>query len=92
VLVPAGPFLMGSDGGAGVAFHEKPQDTVELPAYHISIYPITNANYLEYVRQTRAAVDPAMGWVLAPVGQEPPAETENHPVVGVSWDEAMASR
>lgn len=81
LLVPAGPFLMGE----GEAQHE-----VTLTAYRIGKYPVTNDEYAVYVRQTGATVPPAAGWVLAAVGQVPAPSQEQHPIVGVSWDDAVA--
>jgi hypothetical protein len=89
VYVPGGSFLMGSDGGEGVYEYEKPRYVLVLPAYRIARYAITNGQYLEFVRRTRAAVPGEMGWLLASVGQEPPPGKGEHPVVGVSWDEAV---
>ena len=43
ILIPAGPFLM----GAGAA-----QQTVELPDFLIARYPVTNEEYLRFVRAT----------------------------------------
>lgn len=82
ILVPGGPFLMGGAGGGSYR--------VDLPTYRIGQYPVTNGEYLAYVRQTGTGVAPEAGWVLAAVGQVPPAGNENLPVVGVSWDEAVA--
>jgi formylglycine-generating enzyme required for sulfatase activity len=90
VLIPAGPFLMGSMPGPGVAQHETPQHTVVLPAYRIGKYPVTNRQYLQFVRQCGIAVAPEAGWILAPLGQAPLLCREDHPIVGVTWDETMA--
>ncbi len=48
--VPAGPFLMGSSGDEPDAHgDETPQHRVNLPAFLISRYPITNAQYRPFV-------------------------------------------
>ena len=90
VLIPGGPFLMGSEPGPGVPEHETPQHEVDLPAYRIAKYPVSNAQYAEFVTQAGVAVAPEAGWTLAAVGQVPPPGQEHHPAVGVSWDEATA--
>jgi formylglycine-generating enzyme required for sulfatase activity len=46
VLIPAGPFIMGSDKGRE---NEKPVRTVYLPAFYIDIYEVTNVLYRECV-------------------------------------------
>ena len=48
VLVPAGSFLMGSDEFA----RETPPHTVDLPAFWIDRFPVTNAAYLPFVTMT----------------------------------------
>ena len=50
VEVPAGPFLMGSTGEKVIPFEdERPQHTVDLPAFLVGRYPITNAQYRPFV-------------------------------------------
>jgi formylglycine-generating enzyme required for sulfatase activity len=89
ILVPEGAFLMGSVSGPEVPEHETPQHEVNLPDYRIGKYPVTNEQYLAFVHQAGVAVAPEVGWTLAPVGQVPRPGKDNHPVVGVSWDEAV---
>jgi formylglycine-generating enzyme required for sulfatase activity len=85
VYVPPGPFAMGRDPAPGVPDWETPCHLVDLPAYRIGKYPITNREYGEYIRQTRQAVSPEMGWP----GQHPPPDRLDHPAAGVSWNQAM---
>jgi len=87
IIIPAGPFTMGSDDEEA---HESPPHTLDLPDYEISQYPITNAQYFAYVKQANAAVSNKTGWELARVGHAPPTDKLAHPVVGISWDEAVA--
>jgi iron(II)-dependent oxidoreductase len=54
VLVPAGPFVMGSDserwGPLVLAYdNERPAHMVDLPDYRIDVGPVTNGRYLEFV-------------------------------------------
>ncbi|MFM2105603.1 MAG: hypothetical protein RL338_635 [Chloroflexota bacterium] len=79
VLVPAGPFLMGSDEFP----REGPVRTVELPDFWIDRYPVTNEAYRAFVAATghRLPVD----WVAG----APPAGHERHPVA-VTWADAAA--
>jgi formylglycine-generating enzyme required for sulfatase activity len=50
VEIPAGPFLMGSPEGDEQAWDdERPQHTLDLPAFLIARYPITNAQYRPFV-------------------------------------------
>lgn len=82
VLIPAGPFWMGS---ADVS--EWPRHEVTLPAYRIGKYPLTNTQYAEFLKQNPQQEEPRKaGWFL----RKPPKGREQHPVVGVSWHDAVA--
>ncbi|MDA8415947.1 MAG: formylglycine-generating enzyme family protein [Betaproteobacteria bacterium] len=83
VTIPAGPFMMGSDlDRADPA--DKPRHQVNLPAYAIDKYPVTNAQYARFVAAT---------------GHRPPSNWKNgkfpaalvlHPVTLVTWYDAQA--
>jgi formylglycine-generating enzyme required for sulfatase activity len=90
ILIPAGPFLMGSQVGEDIPDDEKPQHEVDLSAYRIGKYLVTHEQYAEFVKQTGTPVSPKSGWVLAKIGKTPPKEKLKHPIVGVSWNEAQA--
>jgi formylglycine-generating enzyme required for sulfatase activity len=88
VLVSAGKFTMGSTPGPDVPTYETPQHEVTLSAYRIGKYPITNAQYAEFLKRDFKSdcVPRRAGWLLG----EPPADKLDHPVVGVSWHDAQA--
>jgi formylglycine-generating enzyme required for sulfatase activity len=86
VLIPEGPFWMGGPAGDGIPAHETTQTEITLRAYRIGKYPVTNAQYQEFVNQTKTLVAPALGWD----GQRVPDGKENHPVAGVTFFEALA--
>ncbi len=90
---------------------ERPQHLLELPAYWIGRYPVTNAQYAEFAQAGGYAT--ARYWQEAqaagfwrkdgsfkgpyddaprqgPVRWRDPFGLPNHPVVGVSWYEALA--
>ncbi|MBN1954409.1 MAG: SUMF1/EgtB/PvdO family nonheme iron enzyme [Anaerolineae bacterium] len=86
VEVPAGPFLMGSDKNKDPRAYddELPQHEVTLPAFRIARVPVTNAQYLLFVE---AAGREAPGhWENG----RPPKGQESHPVVNVTWHDALA--
>jgi formylglycine-generating enzyme required for sulfatase activity len=85
VYISPGPFLMGRDGGDEVPAWEKPCHSVTLPGYRIGKYPVTNRQFLEYVRQTGALVNPESGWD----GQTPPPDRLDYPMIGITWYQAM---
>jgi len=85
LAVPAGPFTMGSGEDDPDAFaDEKPQHTPHVAAFRIGKYPVTNTQYAHFVAATGRPSPPH--WR----GQEPPPELRNHPVVNVTWGDAMA--
>lgn len=87
VAVPAGAFLMGSPTGTGVPDDEQPQHTVELDYFRIGRYPITNREYAAFIKaQPEWPAPVKVGWFL----REPPADLLDHPVVGVTWYDALA--
>ena len=86
VLIPAGSFSMGSDPAKDKEAREEEQlqHRVKLPGYRIGRYPVTNLEYQAFVEAS---------------GQRPPEHWESgqmpeglsdHPVVNVSWEDAVA--
>ncbi|CAH1388127.1 formylglycine-generating enzyme family protein [Candidatus Nitrotoga sp. M5] len=83
VLIPDGAFLMGTDlERADVQNH--PQHTVNLPAFWINKYPVTNAQYAKFVVATSHR--PPLNWKE---GKIPHGEILR-PVTMVSWYDASA--
>jgi formylglycine-generating enzyme required for sulfatase activity len=78
-LIPGEYFSMGSNDGSGA---ERPPHRVWLDTFYIDKYEVTNHKYAEFLKAT---------------GHPRPAFWENdrynspdQPVVGVSWDDAVA--
>jgi len=86
VRIPAGEFRMGSDDrqDAQTQPDEHPHHPVNLPEYWLGQTPVTQAQYAAFVQDTRHAA-PA-GWQ----NNRPPENKLNHPVVQVSWHDAVA--
>jgi formylglycine-generating enzyme required for sulfatase activity len=86
VLIPRGSFVMGSDpqtdGLARTA--EQPQQTLSLPDYYLARTPVTNAQYAAFV--SGAKYTPPRYWS----GTRPSWGKGQHPVVSVSWYDAVA--
>lgn len=78
VLVPAGPFSMGTDSARTDA-QNRPAHTVTLNAFEIDQHPVTNAQYARFVAATGHL--PPLSW---PNGRIP-AGMELHPVTMVSF-------
>ena len=87
VEIPAGPFVMGSDttldrGAFDIErwSRDSARETVELPTFYIGRYEVTVAQYSAFVLATaHRATD-----------QEPLRGSPDHPVVAVSWTDALA--
>ncbi len=86
VYVQAGVFLMGSDKGkdASAKEREQPQHMVNQPGFYIGKYPVTNAQYAIFVKANGYPVPKRWENGKTPSGKE------DHPVVGVSWEDAIA--
>jgi formylglycine-generating enzyme required for sulfatase activity len=84
-LIPAGEFLMGSDPSADrhATDAEQPQHTLYLLDYYLAKTPVTNIQYAAFVQAT--SYEPPGHWV----SDEPPRGKEDHPVVNVSWRDAV---
>jgi toxoflavin biosynthesis protein ToxD len=97
LLVPAGPFLRGMrPDQALAAAHEWdlplswlakacPQQELELDAFEIARFPVTQQEWADFLAASDAAEKPR-GWQ----GARPPRGRENHPVHGVSHDAMLA--
>lgn len=80
VLVPAGPFLMGTGEADEI---ETPPHTVDLPSYYIDVTEVTNGQYARYVAQTGAK--PPAQWD----GRAPAEALKDLPIGNISWFDAM---
>ena len=85
ILIPEGSFWMGSPLSDGIPGYEAPKHQVMLPAYRIGKYPVTNAQYEIFIRDTHRSVAPEMGWD----GLKVPTGSEKLPVTCVTWYDAM---
>ena len=79
VAVPAGVFRMGSDSTSAEFSEEQPQHDVRLSEFFIGKYPVTVAQFRAFVETT--------GFVLEDTSCL--RGVPNHPVVFVSWHEAL---
>ena len=86
ILIPAGDFRMGSDPTKDKDAQdcERPQHTLYLPDYYLAKTPVTNAQYEAFVEATYHRQPDH--WE----GRKPPSGKEDHPVVYVSWRDAVA--
>ena len=97
VNIPAGEFLMGDDQDD----RAKPQHELFLTDYQIGKYPVTNAEFKEFVKAggytqkrwwTKAGwiAKERDDWIRPRDWDDAHFNKPNHPVVSVSWYECLA--
>ena len=77
VLIPAGEFQMGSNEGSS---WEKPVHTVYVDSFYMDVHEVTVGQYNQFVHATGHRAPPKPEYPL----------TDRHPIVNVSWHDAMA--
>ena len=79
VLIPAGPFLMGSDKAkdSQASDDELPQHTVTLGNYYIGKFEVTNEQWAIFAQAINRSFSV-------------PDNKAKHPVVNIDWHDAMA--
>jgi len=89
VYVPAGKFWMGSsDADKQASDNEKPQHEVDLDAFWIDKYEVTNALYKKCVDSGKCASPKANGsYTRNPYYGD--TKYDNYPVVNVTWENGM---
>lgn len=83
ILIPGGEFTMGYDEGKA---DQKPEHNVILDPYWIGEYEVTAGEYKQFLEETK--YKPNTHPPYAPVNDY--ARTEDHPVVFMTWREAVA--
>jgi formylglycine-generating enzyme required for sulfatase activity len=105
VLVPAGSFLYGSrEDDLAARSDEKPQRVIDLPAFYMDVFPVTNKQYCEFLNQKKPDNDTLAKWIdltgslsgkkcritKGLNGYIIEKGRERHPVIYVSWYGAEA--
>jgi gamma-glutamyl hercynylcysteine S-oxide synthase len=76
VLVPAGPFSLGTNDRLWAYDNERPAHVVEVPAFRIESHPVTNERFAEFVedggyRERRYWSDDGWRWLRAECVEAP---------------------
>jgi formylglycine-generating enzyme required for sulfatase activity len=99
VRIPAGSFLMGGDSRSGCARDDEfPRHTVQLDGYWMGRYEVTNAQYKAFCDATGHPYPPDPGFSRIPWVHRDRryaygnylAAMPDHPVVNVTWYDAVA--
>ncbi|MCK5579524.1 MAG: formylglycine-generating enzyme family protein [Planctomycetes bacterium] len=83
ILIPGSNFQMGSKKKEG-EINENPRHRVHVSDFQIDKYEVSNAMYAKFIKETKHEVPPHWSDGKIPFGQE------NHPIVNVSWTDAVA--
>jgi formylglycine-generating enzyme required for sulfatase activity len=87
VDIPAGPFVMGNDNSDP---NEAPAHQVELPAFMIDKFEVTNADFALFVEDTGYVTYAETQDGLPSWRDEYAVGEESHPVVRVTFNDAAA--
>ncbi|MBI1822880.1 MAG: SUMF1/EgtB/PvdO family nonheme iron enzyme [Nitrospirae bacterium] len=97
VYIPAGPFIMGSDEqdgviGIDVGVDEIPRHQVNLPAFEIDRYEVTNQQYDLFVQATghRIPSEPRFPLYYRWEKGHPSKDQEKYPVSYVDYEDAAS--
>lgn len=94
VFIAGGPFVMGSNEGSS---SHQPQHQVMVADFYLDRWPVTNLEYKQFVDATGHPVPnyevswcDTRGYNWDPQTRMYPKGKADHPVVLVTWDDAMA--
>jgi formylglycine-generating enzyme required for sulfatase activity len=87
VDIPAGPFSMGTDRGNP---DEQPAHEVDVPAFQMDKFEVTNADFAAFVEATGYQTDAEKRGASRMWRDEYGDGKDNHPVVRASWNDALA--
>jgi len=87
VEIPAGPFTMGTDKGNP---DEAPAHQVDVPAFQMDKFEVTNADFAAFVQVTGYQTDAEKNKASRTWRDEYTSGKDNHPVVRVTWNDAVA--
>lgn len=81
-FIPSSVFLMGNSDSNNGDVDEYPVHEVFIGAFYIDIYEVTNSQYQKFVSAT--------GYASPPLWHDTRFNKPEHPVVNVSWNDAVA--
>ncbi|MBF0383956.1 MAG: SUMF1/EgtB/PvdO family nonheme iron enzyme, partial [Magnetococcales bacterium] len=79
--IPGGSFVLGCQNSDG-SKNEHPIRTVHLSPFTIGAYPVTVGEYRKFIEKS--------GHTEPPLMRDPVFGRTNHPIVGVSYEDALA--
>jgi len=88
--IPAGEFTMGSPASETGRQNDETQHQVRLSSFYMSKYAVTVAEFRKFVEATGIEKKDGVNWRYGVSGSVRPASEDNHPVIHVSWNDAVA--
>ncbi len=85
--IPGGPFTMGTDKGNP---DEAPAHQVDVPTFQMDKFEVTNADFAAFVQVTGYQTDAEKNKASRTWRDEYTSGKDNHPVVRVTWNDAVA--
>lgn len=87
VTISGGPFMFGTDDSTEAYDNERPQHPVELPAFAIDKYPVSNRRYAEFIdaggyKRREMWTDAGWEWRLSVSDEAPQGWTRQ---IGGGW-------
>lgn len=91
VLIPAGEFRMGSPIGSQGLPDEHPERIVYLSSYWMDRFEVTQEQYADFVQATGHRAPANVNQAVTMWLESRPVEgIASHPVINVSWEDAVA--
>jgi formylglycine-generating enzyme required for sulfatase activity len=87
VEIPAGSFTMGTDSGSP---DESPAHQVDVPAFQLDTFEVTNADFAAFTQATDYQTDAEKKQASRTWRDEYGEGKDNHAVVRVTWNDALA--
>jgi formylglycine-generating enzyme required for sulfatase activity len=94
IFIPGGTFMMGCNEGSA---KHRPSHPVEVAPFYIDRFPVTNRDYERFIRETEHPIPhyevswcDTRGYNWDPQTQMYPEDKADHPVVLVTWQDALA--
>ena len=88
VLISGGEFTMGSPVDEAKRVKNETQHQVRLSSFYMSKYEVTVAEFRRFVVASGYKTDG--DWRCVVIGEVRPKRENNHPVLNVSWNDAVA--
>jgi gamma-glutamyl hercynylcysteine S-oxide synthase len=90
--IPAGSFVFKASHGDNFIPYPTDNigDTIHMPSFFMDIYPVTNLSFKLFLDESGYIPSDSLNFLAHWTAGEIPGGEEHHPVVYVSWEDALA--